>query len=115
MISLIRGIHSSKKEITFLTFRFITKESSMKASTILLSLILSSSVLANGVGTPHSDVAGPETTDIMGYGTPGGGGVENELRMQKEEQLKQRNQKMQAEEDRVEEIKEMESEEKRKK
>lgn len=78
-----------------------------------LTTILSLSAFANGVGT-HVDesVAGPETTDIMGYGTPGGGGVENELRMQKEEQLKRRNQKMQAEEERREEIKEIEEEKK---
>lgn len=79
----------------------------MKAAIFFLTLILTTAAHANGVGTPHSNVAGPETTDVMGYGTPGGGGVENELRMQKEEQLKRRNQKMQAEEERREEIKEM--------
>lgn len=87
----------------------------MKLFTALIFLGLSATAFANGVGTPHTDVAGPETTDIMGYGTPGGGGVENETRMQKEEQLKRRNQKMQAEEDRTEEIKEIETQRERKK
>lgn len=70
----------------------------MKFLALSLILTLSSSLFANGVGTPHSNVAGPETTDIMGYGTPGGGGVENELRPNKEEILKKRQQKMEAEE-----------------
>lgn len=88
----------------------------MKITIIILSFAMSSFVFANGVG-PHIDdsVAGPETTDIMGYGAPGGGGVENELRMQKEKQLKQRNQRMQAEEERREEIQEIESKEEEKK
>lgn len=83
----------------------------MKTIIVSLSLMLTTSAFANGVGTHIDDsVAGPETTDIMGYGTPGGGGVVNETRMQKEEQLKRRNQKMQAEEERREEIKEMDEE-----
>jgi hypothetical protein len=78
----------------------------LKIFIITVSLSLSYSALANGVGTPHSNVAGPETTDIMGYGTPGGGGVENELRQEeeKEKQLRRRQQRAEAEEDRIEEI-----------
>jgi hypothetical protein len=51
--------------------------------TLALGLLLSSSVALAVVGGPgeHSTTAGPESTDIMGGGTPGGhgpqGGQEN--------------------------------------
>lgn len=77
---------------------------------LLISLLsFSLTALANGVGSHVDDsVSGPETTDIMGYGTPGGTGLENPVQEEKEKQLMRRQQRMEAEEDRTEEIKEVE-------
>lgn len=47
---------------------------------LLLSFLITLTVSANtGVGEPHSETSGAGTTDIMGYGTPGGGGMNDEL------------------------------------